>query len=85
MENIGPQYSYFYNWRENKIMMYYIYNSDMRRWAIPLKYPNRDFSIAVVNGLLTAIEGKQSSDSKDTPQPHNIKNNVWPHRTTEVD
>ena len=54
---------YFYSWKEKKIMMY---NSETGKWAILLECPKRSFSIAVVNGLLTAIGGQQSSDGQDT-------------------
>ena len=49
--------AYFYSWKENKIMMY---NSKTGKWAILPECPKRKFSIAVVNGLLTAIGGCQS-------------------------
>ena len=50
---------YFYSWKEKKIMMY---NSETGKWAILLECPKRKFSIAVVNGLLTAIGGEQSDN-----------------------
>ena len=43
-----------------------MYNSETGKWAILPECPKRGFSIAVVNGLLTAIGGWQSSDDKDT-------------------
>ena len=45
----------FYSWDENKIMMY---NSETEKWAILPECPKRSFSLAVVNGLLTAIGGQ---------------------------
>ena len=49
--------AYFYSWKENKIMMY---NAETGKWAIHPECPKTSFSIAVVNGLLTVIGGKQS-------------------------
>ena len=46
--------AHFYSWWERKIMMY---NSETEKWAILPECPKRSFSIAVVNGLLTAIGG----------------------------
>ena len=51
--------AYFYSWDENMIMMY---NSETGKWAILPECPKRSFSIAVVNGLLTAIGGRQLPD-----------------------
>ena len=54
--------AYFYSWDEKKIMMY---DSETGKWAILPECPQIDFSIAVVNGLLTAIGGiKSGSDTK---------------------
>ena len=50
--------AYFYSWDKKKIMMY---NSKTGKWAILPECPKVYFSIAVVNGLLTAIGGEQSS------------------------
>ena len=55
--------AYFYSWDKKKIMMY---NSETGKWAILPECPKISFSIAVVNGLLTAIGGRQSSDGQDT-------------------
>ena len=55
--------AYFYSWKEKKIMMY---NSGTGKWAILPECPKREFSIAIVNGLLTAIGGRQSPGLKDT-------------------
>ena len=55
--------AYFYSWKENKIMMY---NSETGKWAILPECPKGSFSIAVVNGLLTAIGGWQSPHDKAT-------------------
>ena len=55
--------AYFYSWRENKIMMY---NSEMEMWAFLAECPKRSFSLAVVNGLLTAIGGRHLSRDKAT-------------------
>ena len=52
--------AYFYSWREDTIMMY---NAETGKWAIHPECPKTRFSIAVVNGLLTAIGGKQSNIS----------------------
>ena len=49
--------AYFYSWCKNKIVMY---NSDTGKWDILPNCPKNSFSIAVVNGLLTAIGGRQS-------------------------
>ena len=51
--------AYFYSWKEEKIMMY---DSEQGKWAILPECPNIGFSIAVVNGLLTAIGGKKSDN-----------------------
>ena len=51
--------AYFYSWNENKIMMY---DSETGKWAILPECPKAYFSIAVVNGLLTAIGGDQSGN-----------------------
>ena len=51
--------AYFYSWNENKIMMY---DSETGKWAILPECPKAAFSIAVVNGLLTAIGGRQSGN-----------------------
>ena len=48
--------AYFYNCNENSMMMY---NSEMGEWAILPECPQSYFSMAAVNGLLTAIGGKQ--------------------------
>ena len=55
--------AYFYSWDENKIMMY---NSGTGKWAILPECPKREFSIAVVNSLLTAIGGRQLPGDKAT-------------------
>ena len=56
--------AYCYSWKEDKIMMF---NSETGKWAILPESPNKKyFSIAVVNGLLTAIGGRQSSNDKHT-------------------
>ena len=52
--------AYFYSWFDEKIMMY---NSETGKWAILPKSPKTHFSIAVVNGLLTAIGGWQSGNA----------------------
>ena len=52
--------TYFYSWDRNKIMMY---DSETGKWAILSECPKAAFTIAVVNGLLTAIGGKQSEDA----------------------
>ena len=49
--------AYFYSWNEKKIMMY---DSETGKWAILPECSKTKFSIAVVNGLLTAIGGEQS-------------------------
>ena len=59
---IHGRISYFYSWKK-KIMMY---NSETGGWAILPACPKGNFSISMVNGLLTAIGGFQSSDGKDT-------------------
>ena len=43
-----------------------MYNSETGKWAILPECPKIFFSIAVVNGLLTAIGGQQSPDLKAT-------------------
>ena len=55
--------AYFYSRQEQKIM---VYNSETGMWAILPKCPKHSISIAVVNGLLTAIGGQQSPDFMDT-------------------
>ena len=52
--------AYFYSWKEEKIMMY---DSETGKWAILPEYPKTSFSIAAVNGLLTAIGGKLSGNA----------------------
>ena len=52
--------AYFYSWKENNIMMY---DSETGKWAILPECPNTSFSIAAVNGLLTAIGGRQSDNA----------------------
>ena len=52
--------AYFYSWKENKIMMY---DSETGKWAILPECPKASFSIAAVNGLLTAIGGMQSGNA----------------------
>ena len=52
--------AYFYSWHKNKIMMY---DSETGKWAILPECPKIHFSIAVVNGLLTAIGGRQSGNA----------------------
>ena len=52
--------AYFYSWKENKIMMY---DSETGKWAILPECPKASFSIAAVNGLLTAIGGRQSGNA----------------------
>ena len=52
--------AYFYSWDEKKIMMY---DSETGKWVILPECPKTQFSIAVVNGLLTAIGGRQSGNS----------------------
>ena len=49
---------YCYSWDENKIMMF---NTETGKWTILLQCQKKDFSIAVVKGLLTAIGGQQSN------------------------
>ena len=51
--------AYFYSWNGKKIMMY---DSETGKWAVLPECPNTSFSIAVVNGLLTAIGGRQSGN-----------------------
>ena len=51
--------AYFYSWSENMIIMY---DSETGKWAILPECPKTLFSIAVVNGLLTAIGGEQSDN-----------------------
>ena len=48
--------AYFYNCNENSMMMY---DSETGEWAILPECPQSYFSMAAVNGLLTAIGGKQ--------------------------
>lgn len=55
--------AYFYSWEKKTIMMY---NSETGTWATLPKCPKMKFSLSVVNGLLTAIGGTQSPDSKLT-------------------
>ena len=52
--------AYFYSWYEKKIMMY---DSQTGKWAILPECPKTSFSIAAVNGLLTAIGGEQSGNA----------------------
>ena len=52
--------AYFYSYNEKKIMMY---DSETGKWAILPECPKTFFSIAVVNGLLTAIGGKLSDNA----------------------
>ena len=55
--------AYFYSWYKNRIMLY---NSETRKWAILPVCPKKTFSIAVVNGLLTAIGGLAGWLGRDT-------------------
>ena len=48
--------AYFYHCNENRMMLY---DSETGKWAILPECPKSYFSIAAVNGLLTAIGGKQ--------------------------
>ena len=52
--------AYFYSWNKEKIMMY---DSETGKWAILPECPKTSFSIAAVNGLLTAIGGRQSGNA----------------------
>ena len=49
--------AYFYSWKEKKIMTY---NSETGKWAILPECPKISISLAVVNGLLTAVGGSQA-------------------------
>ena len=51
--------AYFYSYNKKAIMMY---NSETGKWAILPECPKTYFSIAAVNGLLTAIGGRQSGN-----------------------
>ena len=55
---IQGKFFYCYSWDENKIMMF---NTDTGKWTILPQCQKKDFSIAVVKGLLTAIGGQQSN------------------------
>ena len=70
--------TYFYSYLKNKIMMY---DSETGKWAILPECPKTSVSIAVVNGLLTAIGGRQSGN--DTKSLLSLTHKSWLGRSQQ--